>query len=59
VYDDSINVPLYISVSGQKNTFTVPYVCSSVDILPLLYTLALGGETWHTNSEDTIYYRRS
>ncbi len=59
LYDESINVPLYISVAGQKSSFTMPYACSSVDILPLLYTLALGSESWRTNSEDMIYYLRN
>jgi hypothetical protein len=59
LYEESINVPLYISLAGQKNSFTMPCACSSVDILPLLYTLALGSESWRSNSEDMIYYLRN
>ena len=54
-----MNGPLYISYPGQTTSQTLPYVCSSVDILPFLYTTALGNENWRSNSSDMIYYLRN
>ena len=73
LYDESINVPLYISFPGQRTTpppgyggtyngsvgtgVVSPYVCSSVDILPFLYGIALGSEmNWRTDPTDVIHY---
>lgn len=68
-YEESINVPLYISYPGQRGNYTTnfsnssssnsantSYVCSSVDILPFLYTLALGNEDWRSNNSDMVRY---
>lgn len=55
IYDETINVPLYIQIPGQT-ALTLPYVCSSVDILPFLYTVALGNASWRTNSTDLVGY---
>ncbi|MFB2897016.1 sulfatase-like hydrolase/transferase [Aerosakkonemataceae cyanobacterium BLCC-F50] len=52
VYEESINVPLYIkdptrqwvSTPGTERT----QLCSSVDIVPLLLTLASGDNQWRT-----------
>ncbi|MEG4105293.1 sulfatase-like hydrolase/transferase [Microcoleus sp. S13_C5] len=52
VYEESINVPLYIkdptkqwvSTPGTERT----QLCSSVDIVPLLLTLASGDNRWRT-----------
>ena len=62
LYDETINVPLYISMptfsTPPRQTQSVPraFVCSSVDILPLVYSLALGNESWRCNSSDIISY---
>jgi len=56
LYDESINVPLYIKCIGQTKARTLPYACSSVDILPFLYTLALGNDSWRTNPHDLVGY---
>jgi hypothetical protein len=61
LYDESINVPLYVSFPGQRQSSTAPmprnFVCSSVDIVPLVYTLALGNNSWRTNPVDIVAYR--
>ena len=31
-------------------------MCSSVDILPFVYSLALGNESWRTNPDDIVSY---
>src|ERR1022692_1432849 len=57
LYDESISVPLYIKFPGQKGIpLMVPYACSSVDILPFVYIMALGNNTWRTNSKDLVAY---
>jgi Sulfatase len=58
LYDEIMNVPLYIKSPGQQQYFIKANVCSSVDILPFLYTLALGNSTWRSNSADIVYYLR-
>ena len=64
LYDEIINVPLYISFPNAtltgRQTSSVPrsFVCASVDLLPFLYTLALGNDSWRCNSLDPIYYLR-
>ena len=52
-------MPLYISypANRQNNTSISRYfVCSSVDILPFFYYLALGNNSWRTNPSDMVYY---
>ncbi|WP_180540351.1 sulfatase-like hydrolase/transferase [Nevskia soli] len=63
LYDESINVPLYISFPQMRPPFapastarTRTFVCSSVDIFPFLYTLALGNSSWRNNSADPYTY---
>ena len=61
VYDESLNVPLYISYPSMRQagmTAPIPltYTCSSVDLLPFLYSLALGNEYWRSNANDMVYY---
>ncbi len=63
LYEESINVPLYVSFPKMRQPFTSavtsrirPYVCSSVDIFPFLYTLALGNSGWRNNSADPYNY---
>jgi arylsulfatase A-like enzyme len=65
LYDESLNVPLIVSFPSLRNAnnsanngvpTVLPYVCSSVDLLPFLYTLALGNELWRNNSSDIIYH---
>ena len=64
LYDEALNVPLYISypgqrsVAGQAGGYPLPYVCSSVDILPYVYYLALGNSSWRRNSSDIVYHLR-
>jgi arylsulfatase A-like enzyme len=68
VYEESMHVPLYISHPVQRGTFDnfndasthdtslVNFVCSSVDILPMLYSYILGNESWRNNTSDPVYY---
>ena len=57
LYDEVINVPLYISIPSKNPTqVVVPYLCSTVDILPFLYALVLGNESWRKNPNDLVYY---
>ena len=61
LYEEAINVPLYISFPSQRNNsssqmINLPYVCSSVDILPAIYSLALGNSLWRQNPNDMIYH---
>ena len=61
LYDEVLNVPLMISYPGQRTNnqqspTLLPYVCSSVDLLPYLYTLALGNYSWRNNNNDMVYY---
>ena len=61
VYDESLNVPLYISYPSMRQSgMTAPtpltYTCSSVDLLPFVYSLALGNEYWRSNANDMVYY---
>lgn len=63
LYEESMNVPLFISYpepryNNQTAPVILPYVCSSVDLLPFLYSLALGNASWRTNNNDMIYYLR-
>ena len=61
-YDEAINVPFYVSYPSMRSnaSMTAPlpltYTCSSVDVLPFLYSLALGNEFWRSNATDMIYY---
>jgi arylsulfatase A-like enzyme len=62
LYEEALNVPLYISYPGQRaNNLSaiLPYVCSGVDLLPFLYSQALGNEQWRGNNNDMIYYLRN
>jgi len=61
LYDEALNVPLYISYPGaasprQTQSITRDFVCSSVDILPFLYALALGNDSWRCNPSDVVNY---
>jgi hypothetical protein len=56
LYDEAINVPLYIMYPGQQNPLGRPYACSSVDILPFIYDTALGNHSWRNNTGDLVYY---
>jgi len=63
LYEESINVPLIISYPGARHysnnsssPITLPYVCSSVDLLPYLYSTALGNDGWRSNNNDMVYY---
>ena len=59
LYDEVSNVPLYITFVGSA--LTVPsvktYSCSSVDLLPFFYSMALGNEEWRcAGANDMIGY---
>jgi len=59
LYDEVSNVPLYVTFVGSKRT--VPsvntYSCSSVDLLPFFYSMALGNELWRCpGANDMIGY---
>jgi len=61
LYEESINVPLFVSYpqfrgGSPSAPVVLPYVCSSVDLLPLIYTLALGNPYWRSNNNDMVYY---
>jgi arylsulfatase A-like enzyme len=56
LYDEAYNVPLLIQLKTQTNAFSITYTCSAVDILPFIYSLALGNETWRSASGDMINY---
>ena len=56
LYDESINAPLYIKLVQQKKKLVLPNACSSVDILPFLYSTALGNDSWRQNPNDLVAY---
>ena len=56
LYDESLNVPLMIHWRGQVGTVQRNFMCSAVDLLPFIYSLALGNESWRSNSNDMVSY---
>lgn len=70
LYDEVLNVPLYISFPGQRTVYNtdypvpsssptkiVPQACSSVDILPYLYAVALQNDrNWRVNTTSPVHY---
>jgi hypothetical protein len=56
LYDEVINVPLYIQLPGQVASQVVPELCSTVDILPFLYWLVLGNDSWRSYTGDIVNY---
>ena len=56
LYDESLNVPLLIHMKNQVNATSRNFLCSSVDMLPFIYTLALGNESWRSNPNDMVSY---
>jgi membrane-anchored protein YejM (alkaline phosphatase superfamily) len=60
LYDEVIHVPLFISFPEARANMTTPspryFACSSVDILPFIYTMAIGNQSWRcdTNTTDII-----
>jgi arylsulfatase A-like enzyme len=56
LYDEAYNVPLLIRLPNQTGSFTYRFTCSSVDMLPFIYSLALGNESWRDNANDMINY---
>ena len=56
LYDESLNVPLIIRVRNQTGALERDFMCSSVDILPLIYSASLGNESWRTNPSDIVSY---
>jgi arylsulfatase A-like enzyme len=63
LYDEALNVPLIVSFPSSRAAsnassypLPLPYACSSVDLLPFLYSLALGNEGWRNNANDMVYY---
>lgn len=69
IYDEALNVPLYISYPGMRppvisnpgsGPYYIPFVCSMVDILPFVYATGQGNDdyTWRHTSADPVYYLR-
>jgi len=58
LYDESINVPLLIQWQAQGQPYLRTFACSSVDILPFIYTAALGNASWRNAQADMVYYLR-
>jgi arylsulfatase A-like enzyme len=57
LYDEAFNVPLIIQMQNQHSAVQrTSFMCSSVDILPFIYSLALGNESWRTNPDDIVSY---
>jgi hypothetical protein len=67
LYDEAINVPLYVSYPGQRgsvsnynggnpNFTNMSYLCSSVDFLPMIYTIATNAFSWRLVSNNKYYY---
>ena len=63
LYEEVMNVPLYVSYPQMRNNasatpgpYLIPYVCSSVDLLPFIYTLVLGNHSWRGNNADMLYH---
>jgi len=56
LYDEAMNVPLYVSMPNQTRSLPRSFVCSNVDILPMIYSLAIGNESWRCDSTDIINY---
>ncbi len=52
LYDEIMNVPLYVGFYPNALTSAVPrpFTCSSVDLLPFLYSMALGNESWRSTT---------
>ena len=56
LYDEAYNVPLLVQWTTQSAPYSLSFLCSSVDILPLIYSAALGNESWRTASSDMVHY---
>jgi arylsulfatase A-like enzyme len=61
LYEEAINIPLYISVPTASGGYPSSamyrsFVCSNVDLLPYIYSAALGNESWRCLSTDMINY---
>ena len=56
LYDEVMNVPLLIHTHNQAGYYTRPFLCSSVDILPFVYSISLGNESWRSNPNDMVSY---
>jgi hypothetical protein len=59
LYDECSNVPFYVTFVGNSLAAPIvqPFACSSVDLLPFLYSVALGNEEWRCpGANDMIGY---
>ena len=56
LYDEAHNVPLLFEYPLQANSIVRSYLCSSVDFLPFIYSIALGNESWRYASTDIVNY---
>jgi len=56
LFDEAINIPLIISMPNQSRQMNRSFVCSNVDILPFIYTLAIGNESWRCYRNDIVNY---
>jgi hypothetical protein len=56
LYDEAYNVPLLIQQRNQTAQIITNFVCSGVDMLPFIYSAALGNESWRQSSADIVNY---
>ena len=49
-------MPLLVHMKNETGPMQRGFLCSSVDMLPFIYTLALGNESWRTNPNDMVSY---
>lgn len=68
LYEEAINVPLYVSFPSQRTNYAIgdgsveidrAFTCSSVDIFPLIYSLASGTQSIFLNPSDPYHYLKS
>ncbi len=56
LYDECYNVPLLVRWRNQVGPLTRSFTCSSVDLMPFIYSAALGNESWRSSSGDIVNY---
>jgi arylsulfatase A-like enzyme len=55
-YDESINVPLYVSYPTQTSSTTIPYMVSSVDVMAYLLTIGSSSNAWRQSTSNRYTY---
>jgi hypothetical protein len=56
LYDEAYGVPLLYQSPGQTSPFATNFLCSSVDVLPFIYSMAIGNESWRDAPSDMVNY---